>query len=92
MIVRIYITDQDGSREAGRLCLDGAAIRLEPATLEDRPLLENILKDPILIIEGAVSVYIHANREPRRFLENLCREYTGSYLRASQPEPGGKNG
>jgi len=86
MIVKIYWAGLGEVREAGRLRLDGAGIRLEPATPEDRPLLENILKEPILIGDGRVPVWIHADLEPQRFLENLSREYSGSYLWASQPE------
>lgn len=88
MIVRIFVTEQGGSREAGRLCLDGAAIRLETASPEDRQMLENILKDPLLMEVEGVSVQIVAAQEPKRFLENLCRAYSGSYLRASRPEEG----
>ena len=86
MFIRIDLTEQTGSREAGRLSLHDGAIRVERATPEDRRLLENILKDPTLVREGDHSVWIHARREPPRFLERLCQEYTGSYLRALQLE------
>ena len=92
MIVRIYQTEQAGSREVGRLCLDRAGIRIEPATVEDHAILEHILNEPLLLDVEGVPVQIRADQEPRRFLEHLCREYSGSYLRASRPEEGGQNG
>lgn len=77
MIVRITRADQGEIREAGRLRLDGAAVRIEPAMPEDRPLLEHILSEPTVIEVERVPVSIHADREPQRFLERLCRAYSG---------------
>lgn len=88
MIVRIFITEQGGQREAGRLRLDGGILFAEPATPEDRATLETILKSPLIVMEGASEVVIHADREPKRFLENLYKQYTGGYLRASKPQEG----
>jgi hypothetical protein len=92
MIVRIYVTEHDGSREAGRLRLDGAAICIESAMPGDRRLLENVLSEPILIDDEGRPAIIRAATDPTRFLENLCWTYFGSYLRVSKPEQGSAHG
>lgn len=85
LTVTITRADQQGVREAGRLVWDGVRIGVQPTTEADRPVLMAMLRDPILIVVDGEPVEV-TKATPERFLRNLCREYTGSYLRASKPE------
>lgn len=83
-VVKMYSVDGQGNDvEIGQITWDGSEVTAHPT---DLPVLQHVMKSPVVAPDGAGKTRMLAAKDGALFLAGLRFQYRSAYLRASAPE------